>query len=105
MNDSNDRLQCAIQHIKTSVDIDPWAMDLAEVALRKQIKTRVRWSGWKGYRDTRYWCPSCTKPVRNDDHYCHRCGQYLMFPKIDFTPYVPGEKQETIVTWEDSDVE
>ena len=67
----------------------------------KEIPKRVRWSGWKGHRYTRYFCPNCEKPVRNDDCYCHRCGQKLMFPKISFSDYVPGEKQQTIVTWED----
>ena len=62
---------------------------------------RVLWTGWKGYRYTRYNCPNCKKPVRNDDVYCHRCGQKLMFPHISFTDYVPGEKQETIVRWDD----
>ena len=67
----------------------------------KETPKRVLWSGWKGYRDTRYKCPNCEKPVRNDDTYCHRCGQRLMFPHISFTDYVPGEKQEVIVRWED----
>ena len=62
---------------------------------------RVLWTGWKGYRLTRYNCPNCKKPVRNDDVYCHRCGQRLMFPKISFTPYVEGQIQEEIVRWDD----
>jgi hypothetical protein len=67
----------------------------------KEKAKRVLWTGWKGYRDTRYKCPNCKKPVKNDDIYCHRCGQKLMFPHISFTDYVPGEKQETIVRWDD----
>ena len=67
----------------------------------KEKAKRVLWTGWKGYRDTRYKCPNCKKPVKNDDIYCHRCGQRLMFPNISFTDYVPGEKQETIVRWDD----
>ena len=67
----------------------------------KEISKRVLWSGWKGYRDTRYKCPNCEKPVRNDDAYCHRCGQRLMFPNISFTDYVPGQKQDVIVRWDD----
>jgi predicted amidophosphoribosyltransferase len=59
------------------------------------------WTGWKGTRDTRYKCPNCKKPVKNDDVYCHRCGQKLMFPHISFTDYIPGEKQELIVRWDD----
>ena len=76
---------------------------IAIIALNKQIPKRVLWSGWKGIRDTRYKCPNCTKPVKNDDVYCHRCGQKLMFPKISFTPYVPGEEQELIVRWDDEE--
>lgn len=67
----------------------------------KEIPRRVLWSGWKGYRDTRYKCPNCEKPVRNDDTYCHRCGQRLMFPHISFTDYVPGQGHELIVRWDD----
>ena len=62
---------------------------------------RVLWTGWKGHRYTRYNCPNCKKPVRNDDVYCHRCGQRLMFPKVSHTPYVEGQKQEVIVRWDD----
>ena len=67
----------------------------------RDIPKRVLWTGWKGYRYTRYNCPNCKKPVRNDDVYCHRCGQRLMFPKISHTPYVEGQKQEVIVRWDD----
>ena len=67
----------------------------------KEIPKRVLWTGWKGCRDTRYKCPNCEKPVRNDDTYCHRCGQRVMFPHISFTAYVPGEKQDVIVRWDD----
>lgn len=69
--------------------------------IERDIPKRVLWTGWKGHRDTRYKCPTCNKPVRNDDNYCHRCGQHLMFPKISFTPYVEGQKQELIVRWDD----
>lgn len=69
----------------------------------KEIPKRVLWSGWKGMRDTRYKCPNCKKPVRNTDICCHRCGQKLMFPNIDFTPYVKGQKQELIVRWGDEE--
>lgn len=67
----------------------------------KETPKRVLWTGWKGYRDTRYKCPNCKKPVKNDDVYCHRCGQKLMFPHVDWTPYVEGQKQELIVRWDD----
>ena len=85
----------AIKHVINGIKKLPSAQPDKETA------KRVLWSGWKGMRDTRYKCPNCKKPVRNTDIYCHRCGQKLMFPDIDHTPYVPGEKQELIVRWDD----
>ena len=76
-------------------------MKLPGVQAEKDIPKRVLWSGWKGTRDTRYKCANCKKPVRNDDHYCHRCGQRLIFPRISHTAYIPGEKQQLIVRWDD----
>ena len=75
--------------------------ELPPVQPEKETAKRVLWTGWKGTRDTRYKCPNCKKPVKNDDVYCHRCGQKLMFPHISFTDYIPGEKQELIVRWDD----
>jgi hypothetical protein len=71
----------------------------------KETAKRVIWTGWKGCRDTRYKCPNCKKPVKNDDVYCHRCGQKLMFPHISWTDYVEGQKQELIVRWDDDQSE
>ena len=79
-----------------------WAIEaLPSAQPPKEVPKRVLWSGWKGYRYTRYKCPNCEMPVRNDDAYCHRCGQRLVFPKISFTPYIPGQKQDVIVRWGD----
>lgn len=75
--------------------------ELPSAQFEKEIAKRVLWTGWKGFRDTRYKCPNCKKPVKNDDVYCHKCGQKLMFPHISFTDYIPGEKQELIVRWDD----
>lgn len=77
------------------------AADAIEELVAKATPKRVGFAGWKGCRDTRYKCPHCNKYVRNDETYCHKCGQALMFPHISHTPYVPGKKQEVIVTWPD----
>lgn len=37
MTNETDRLQNAIRHIQTAVDIDPWARDIAVDAMQKQI--------------------------------------------------------------------
>lgn len=79
---------------------------LPPVQPEKEIPKRVRWSGCKGtrYSYTGYFCPNCETSVRDDDCYCHRCGQKIIFSKITYTPYVPGEKQQMIVTCEDENV-
>ena len=111
MNDVISR-QAAIEDVKSWVEVDgrekhlqkdviEWLKEFPSAQPKKEIAKRVLWTGWKGCRDTRYKCPNCKKPVKNDDIYCHRCGQKLMFPHISFTDYVPGEKQETIVRWDD----
>lgn len=38
MTNQADRIQNAINHIKTAADIDPWAMELAVEALEKELK-------------------------------------------------------------------
>lgn len=81
------------------------AADAIEELVGKATPKRVGFTKWKGYRDTRYKCPFCNKNVRNDEAYCHKCGQALMFPHIDFTPYVPGEVQQVIVSWPDESPE
>lgn len=32
-----DRIECAIRHIQTAVDVDPWAVEIAVEAMEKQI--------------------------------------------------------------------
>lgn len=87
------------REIARTIQTALWILPSAQP--EKETAKRVLWTGWKGTRDTRYKCPNCKKPVKNDDVYCHRCGQKLMFPHISFTDYIPGEKQELIVRWDD----
>lgn len=79
------------------------AIRLAISALERDTPKHVRMSEWKGNRNTRYKCPGCEKNARNDETYCHKCGQRLVFPRISFTDYVPGQKQEVIITWPDAE--
>ena len=37
MDSERDHIQCAIRHIQTAVDVDPWAVEIAVEAMRKQI--------------------------------------------------------------------
>lgn len=37
-----DRIECAIRHIQTAADVDPWACDIAVEAMRKQIPKKPK---------------------------------------------------------------
>ena len=66
-----DRIQNAIRHIKTSVDIDPWAMEIAVEAMKKQIPMKP------GQKEL-----SAEQPFENHSVYiipCGHCGEALNF--------------------------
>ena len=96
-------LSAVSRTIQNMTSIQEILENLPSAEPEKEIPRRVLWSGWKGTRYTRYKCPNCNKPVKNDDVYCHRCGQKLMFPHISHTPYIEGQKQELIVRWDDEE--
>jgi len=98
-----DRIESAIRHIQTSVDIDPWAMEIAVEAMEKQIpKKPVIWYAFpsklrevmkrtdpeKAETKTDC-CPVCGRTLgvskfvqtqsglRVGDPHCKRCGQAI----------------------------
>lgn len=56
---------------------------LQELVDKAKCKFVLCPKGWNGMRYTRYYCPNCKKPVKNDDECCHRCGQSIKFPKVN----------------------
>ena len=58
-----DRIACAIRHIESSLDVDPWAVQIAVEAMRKQIPTPI--------------------VIENGFVKCTECGKYIRFPIID----------------------
>lgn len=88
MTTQKDRIESAIRHIQTSVDVDPWAMELAVDALEKQIpKKPIDRKGYPdGDRDTADgYCPECglrqivitPRYFAHHDWYCRDCGQAI----------------------------
>ena len=91
MTNEIDRIQNAIRHIKSSLDVDEWAMEIAVEAMEMQIPKKP------GYTKLMYKCngedieinnPECPYcrthglslwdaaiPVGNK--YCKRCGQAI----------------------------
>lgn len=78
-----DRIQNAINHIKTSSDVDEWAMEIAVDAMEKQIPRKAIGEHYAHMR-----CPSCNHRIpsgggsssRRRDNWCNYCGQ-----RIDWT--------------------
>lgn len=78
-----DSIECAIRHIKSSLDVDPWAMEIAVDAMEKQIpkKPKVIIDTWS--------CPTCAGKVEYQTmlgeniiyhggyDFCQKCGQAI----------------------------
>ena len=78
-NTEIDRIQNAIRHIQTAVDVDPWAMKIAVDALEKQIpkETILRPAGLLGNIVTySKHCPECDHEIFVEK-YCSHCGQKI----------------------------
>ena len=67
-----DRIQNAIRHIKTSVDIDSWAMEIAVEAMEKQVPKKP-----KIPMDAYWLCPTCGRKINYPFEYCVSCGQKI----------------------------
>ncbi len=67
-----DRIECAIRHIQTAVDVDPWAVEIAVEAMEKQIPKKPKMP-----LDAYWICPVCGKKVDHPFEYCRVCGQAI----------------------------
>ena len=102
-----DRIQNAIRHIQTAVDVDPWAREIAVEAMEKQIpknpvmgyafaeKIRevIKRTDPKKAEIKTERCPVCGRPLgvsqfvktqtglRVGDPHCKRCGQAIDWEK------------------------
>lgn len=76
---SPDRIRSAIDHIKTSVDVDPWAAEIAEYAMEAQIPCKV------GAKELGI---SARNPIITP---CGNCGMELTDRMYSFCPWC-GQK-------------
>lgn len=73
----SDRIECAIRHIQTAVDVDPWAVEIAVEAMEKQIPKKVR------VTTSTKRCSVCGRQlsgignIHPERNYCQRCGQAI----------------------------
>lgn len=70
-------VQSLIDHIKTAVDVDPWAQQMAETLLKKHIPVEYEMEG-DGRTPFWYWvCGECHGQIDSNDLYCRHCGQVI----------------------------
>ena len=67
-----DRIECAIRHIESSLDVDPWAAEIAVDAMKKQIPLKPHMP-----LDAYWVCPTCRSKVEHPYEHCRRCGQKI----------------------------
>jgi hypothetical protein len=70
-------VQSLIGHIKTAVDVDPWAKEAAEELLRMQIPMPAE---IEGDGRTPFWfyvCGECHEHIDLRDKYCKHCGNAI----------------------------
>ena len=66
-------IQSLIDHIKTAVDVDPWAKEMAEELLEKHKPVDIELEGG----GAAWWnvCEECHGTVDESDSYCKHCGR------------------------------
>ena len=75
-------VQSLIDHIKTAIDVDPWAKEMAEELLKEQEAvepTLIREGRNKNYND--YVCPRCDNEVVYEQNYCSECGVQFLWER------------------------
>ena len=84
-----DRTECAIRHIESSLDVDPWARDIAVEAMEKQIPKELVAEG-NGYADgsmvyDSFYCPSCDYHMEDYEvkNFCPNCGQAIYWTEVE----------------------
>ena len=72
-----DRIERAIRHIESSLDVDQWASEIAVEAMRKQIPMKVR------VTTSTKRCATCGRQlsgignIHPERNYCVKCGQAI----------------------------
>lgn len=81
MTECESRIQSTIDHIKTAIDVDPWAKDIAVVALRmmmaqEPVEPKIIVVD-KGLTWEKYEVPTCGEcgTLLGDALFCPQCGR------------------------------
>ena len=88
LNNLEDRLECAIRHINTALDIDPWAQNLAVESMRMRIalmkgpeRKRGKWELSSIMHSTpptyMMRCSECGMETFGVHDFCPNCGAQM----------------------------
>lgn len=78
-------VQSLIDHIKTALDVDPWAKEMAEELLKEQVAVQPRkkddgipqpWTTWW------YVCGDCGQEIEYQDRFCRWCGRMVKWNDV-----------------------
>ena len=72
-----DRIECAIRHIESSLDVDSWAAEIAVEAMEKQIPKKIRIEREHPIYGYASFCPNCNRMDIGGWPYCPDCGQAI----------------------------
>ena len=63
-------IESLIDHIKTSLDVDPWAKEMSEDFLKKFIPVKAI------EKSNKYYCGACGIRLQGQNpRFCYKCGQ------------------------------
>ena len=79
MTNEIDRIQNAIRHIESSLDVDPWACEIAVDAMEKQIPKKPM-KRIDPYNNSLYklYCPTCGKYIANGNSRLGTLNEFTM---------------------------
>ena len=73
---ANVPIQSLIDHIKTAVDVDPWAKEMAEELLKDQEPIEAKTMGEsKSHGSWWFACGACGHAIDPEDNFCRECGR------------------------------
>ena len=68
-------VQSLIDHIKTAIDVDPWAKEMVETMLKEKEATKPTRVN-TNYEQ--HWnCGNCNAVISGWDKFCHECGKRI----------------------------
>lgn len=68
-------VQSLIDHIKTAVDVDPWAKEMVEELLKEQEAVEPKVIGTNSFGDPVHACGKCGILITESMNYCYKCGR------------------------------